>query len=82
MLHGSGSKEDAALYSGVKSDSDFVLITYNDYVRKQLIELAYNDLKNYNADYRNLLQEYSDGLLLFDVSNKKYGRELPTMIRV
>lgn len=71
VLHGSGSKEDAALYSGVKSDSDFVLITYNDYVRKQLIELAYNDLKNYNADYRNLLQEYSDGLLLFDVSNKK-----------
>lgn len=37
----------------------------------RLIEQAMDDLKNTNADYRNLLNEYRDGMLLFEISNRK-----------
>ncbi len=44
-------------------------------LNKYFRELCWNtkkaELKETNADYRNLLKEYSDGLLLFEVSSKR-----------
>lgn len=36
-----------------------------------LIEMARQDLYNQNADYRNIVNEYHDGILLFEISNGK-----------
>lgn len=35
------------------------------------LELAREELEAENADYRNLLHEYRDGILLFDISNRE-----------
>ena len=42
-----------------------------DYVKDELIALADEDLANEYADFRNLLNEYHDGILLFEVSNRE-----------
>lgn len=46
-------------------------IKMNAIEEDKLIELAMDDLKSTNADYRNLLNEYRDGMLLFEISNRK-----------
>lgn len=38
---------------------------------KALFNLAADNLEKENVEYRNLLNEYRDGLLLFEISNKK-----------
>ncbi len=42
-----------------------------EYVRDLCWEAEKSDLRARNSDYRNLLKEYSDGLLLFEVSSQK-----------
>ena len=39
-------------------------------VSNKIIERAKSDLQTNNADYANLLNEYRDGLLLFEISNR------------
>ncbi|HOU67452.1 MAG TPA: peptidylprolyl isomerase [Paludibacteraceae bacterium] len=53
------------------SPVDFVNAVFYEYYNKELIELEKKDLIAKNSDLRNLLREYSDGLLLFDISNTK-----------
>lgn len=43
----------------------------HDYVKAELTALADADLINEHADFRNLLNEYRDGILLFEVSNRE-----------
>ena len=43
----------------------------SDYARNLCWEAEKEELKARNSDYRNLLKEYSDGLLLFEVSSQK-----------
>lgn len=43
----------------------------NDYMEKELIARASNDLDKEQVDFRNLLNEYHDGILLFEISNKE-----------
>lgn len=49
----------------------FVDMTFEDFIYKYIWQEECNKLKKENPDYRNLLQEYQDGLLLFEISSKK-----------
>lgn len=42
----------------------------NDVFEKEIIEYGRSQLMNTNSEYRNLINEYRDGILLFDISNK------------
>lgn len=42
-----------------------------DYVKDELMAMADADLTNEYVDFRNLLNEYHDGILLFEVSNRE-----------
>lgn len=39
-------------------------------IDKKVMELAIEDLPEENADFRNVINEYRDGILLYEVSNK------------
>ena len=43
----------------------------DEYVDMRLIELETARLEKENPEFRNLLKEYHDGILLFDISNKR-----------
>lgn len=49
----------------------FVDQQLDKYFRDLCWETQKNELKQRNSDYRNLLKEYSDGLLLFEASSRK-----------
>lgn len=40
-------------------------------MRDDALDYARNNLMNTNADYRNLMNEYRDGILLFEIANSK-----------
>ncbi|MBO5961473.1 MAG: peptidylprolyl isomerase, partial [Paludibacteraceae bacterium] len=42
-----------------------------DYVKDELMTMADADLVNEHVEFRNLLNEYHDGILLFEVSNRE-----------
>lgn len=42
----------------------------NQYLNEKTIEAARENLAENNADYRNLVNEYRDGILLFEISNR------------
>ncbi len=50
---------------------DFIHENYNDYVNNSV--LAYEDsrLEQKYPEFRNLMQEYHDGMLLFEISNRE-----------
>ncbi|MDO4511116.1 MAG: peptidylprolyl isomerase [Bacteroidales bacterium] len=41
------------------------------YVNRNIMQYYVDNLINDNAEYRNLINEYRDGMLLFEISNKK-----------
>lgn len=47
----------------------YVQSRFNNFLNQKLYALALQDLPSENAAYRNLLGEYRDGMLLFEVSN-------------
>lgn len=53
------------------SDRQFVERTFDTYLTKLLIAEERRILEEESDEYRNLLQEYSDGLLLFEISSKE-----------
>lgn len=44
--------------------------TAQNCLERDLMECEREDLPNTNADYRNLINEYRDGILLFEISNR------------
>ncbi len=52
-------------------EGDDVYRAFNAYILNEIIEKELEYIKNVNSDYRNLLKEYSDGLLLFEISSDK-----------
>lgn len=49
----------------------FVDLSFEDYISRYIWNQECEKLRETNPDYKNLLQEYKDGLLLFDISSKK-----------
>lgn len=52
-------------------EGDEVYNAFNGYILNEIVEKELEYVKNTNSDYRNLLKEYSDGLLLFEISSDK-----------
>ncbi len=50
---------------------NFVEQTFDSYLLRELVELEEKDWLKNDVNYRNLLTEYGDGLLLFEISNDK-----------
>ena len=48
-----------------------VSTTADGLLRSGVLDLARADLEKNNADYRNLINEYRDGILLYEISNRK-----------
>ena len=44
---------------------------YNQFVYENLLKAEDNSLESKHPEFRNLMQEYRDGILLFEVSNKE-----------
>lgn len=65
------TEEQMREYGRLSSDSQFLNHAFTKFLEERLLEKSLDDLENSNADYRNLLNEYSDGLLLFAISNDK-----------
>jgi len=56
---------------GAENIAEFVRNTASDYLKTLALEQARADLAADNADYRNLINEYRDGILLFEISNRE-----------
>lgn len=56
-------------FRGVRSD--FINIHLKDYVYNKLIGFEQTQLNRKYPEFRNLMQEYHDGILLFEVMNKE-----------
>lgn len=57
----------------IETSADAYTTFYNavgKYLGAQTLELAQTKLADDNADYRNLVNEYRDGILLFEISNR------------
>lgn len=50
---------------------------YNNYVKSVLTEYQEINLARTNPEYRNLLQEYRDGILIFELTDKKVWGKAP-----
>ena len=61
---------------GVKSD--FIKNKYNEFLISQLTAYERNHLTSKYPDFHNLMQEYHDGILLFDVMNKEVWEKAST----
>lgn len=64
---------DAARLMGGMSVETFAMEAPSmakDAFEKEIIDYGRSQLINTNAEYRNLINEYRDGILLFDISNK------------
>ena len=59
----------AATYRGLRCD--FIDSSYKTFVSNQLKDYEHSQLDKKYPEYRNLMQEYHDGILLFEVSNKE-----------
>lgn len=57
--------------SGQLTMDNFVEQTFDAYLLRELVELEEKDWMRNDVNYRNLLTEYGDGLLLFEISNDK-----------
>lgn len=58
-----------------KEASTAIQLQYNKVIEQKAMQIGIDRLPLENAEYRNLLNEYHDGFLLFDISNTKvWGR--------
>lgn len=74
---GKVSVTDAMAYVPMEIGSDTDTATANireaadNALRAAVLDYARNQLKETNAEYRNLVNEYRDGILLYEISNRK-----------
>lgn len=59
------------LYEKSKSNYEFIKKQYKTFFENNLFEYKKNNLINENEEFANILKEYEDGLLLFDVMQDK-----------
>ncbi|MDP4271439.1 MAG: peptidylprolyl isomerase [Bacteroidota bacterium] len=69
-------KEFAATLKGrssenKKSAADFIRNNYNEYVDNSVLSYEDSKLESKYPEFRNLMQEYHDGMLLFEISNRE-----------
>ncbi|MEO2056661.1 MAG: peptidylprolyl isomerase [Flavobacteriaceae bacterium] len=55
----------------IKSKEDIVFSLYKDFINNNLLEMYKYNLEDENLDYKYLLKEYKEGLLLFDLMQEK-----------
>ena len=56
---------------GQLTPEEFVQSTFDDFMTRKLYQAEREAVVEQNSDLKNLLQEYSDGLLLFEISSKR-----------
>ena len=54
-----------------KSKEDIVFSTYKDFINNNLLEIYKYNLEDENLDYKYILKEYKEGLLIFDLMQEK-----------
>lgn len=54
-----------------KSKEDIVFSLYKDFINNNLLEIYKYNLEDENLDYKYILKEYKEGLLLFDLMQEK-----------
>ena len=59
------------LYEKSKSNYEFIKKQYKTFFENNLFEYKKNNLINENEEFANILKEYEDGLLLFDIMQDK-----------
>ena len=60
-----------ALIPDVEKAKEYILSKVDAVAEKSLIDYNAVELVNTNPEYRNLLNEYRDGMLLFEISNRR-----------
>ena len=55
----------------IESAAGNIAAQIDPYASKDIMQYYIDNLINDNAEYRNLINEYRDGMLLFEISNKK-----------
>ena len=59
------------LFDKSKSNDEFIKKQYKTFFENNLFEYKKNNLINENEEFANILKEYEDGLLLFDIMQDK-----------
>ena len=54
-----------------KMSDDFIKDKYKSFLNSEMLEVYKNNLENDNAEYRGVLKEYREGLLLFNLMQDK-----------
>lgn len=57
--------------NGKTDEGDIIRSKFNEFVDQQLLDYENTQLENKHSDFRLLMQEYHDGILLFEVSNNE-----------
>ena len=55
----------------LKNKEDVVFKMYKDFINKNLLETYKDNLEDENLEYKYILKEYKEGLLLFDLMQEK-----------
>lgn len=58
-------------YKNLREASDIVKSSFNDYVNKSVFEYQDENLENEYVEFATIMQEYREGLLLFDLMEKE-----------
>ena len=54
-----------------KDKENIVFLLYKEFINSSIVEMYKSNLENENKDYKYILKEYKEGLLLFDLMQEK-----------
>ena len=63
--------EESQSKNSNKMSDDFIKDKYKSFLNSEMLEVYKNNLENDNAEYRGVLKEYREGLLLFNLMQDK-----------